>query len=53
MNTLKIFNLYQADFLIKNGCVVRGTGLEGKAYILFLVDKTFDNYMQVWKERKH
>lgn len=53
MNTLRIFNIYQADFLIKNGCKVIAVGLDGKAYVEFLRDKVFDTQMEVWKHREH
>ncbi len=50
----KIFNLYQADFLIKNGCTVISTGREGKnVYVGFLINESFDTYMERWRIRKH
>jgi hypothetical protein len=54
MNTEKIFNPYQADYLIKNGCITTGAGLDKcKVYIKFLCDKFYDQYMESWKTRMH
>lgn len=53
MEKRRIYNIYQADFLIKQGCVVLGTGFQGRVYIEFLVDKIFDKYMEIWRTRKH
>lgn len=50
---MKIYNMYQANYLIKNGCVVLSCGVEGKCYIEFLQDKVFDKFMLEWKTRKH
>lgn len=50
---MKIFNLYQANFLIKNGCIVAGCGLQGKVFIEFVQDEMFNKYMDIWKTRKH
>lgn len=50
---MKIFNLYQADFLIQNGCTVVGCGLQGKAFIKFVENEIFNKYMTIWKTRKH
>jgi len=51
--TEKIFNIFQADFLIKNGCNIIGTGLQGKVYVEFVKNQRFDKYMEVWRNRKH
>lgn len=53
MNTEKIFNMYQADYLLKSNCKAIGCGIQGKIYIEFLRDKNFDIKMQEWKIRKH
>lgn len=41
---MKIFDMKQADWLIKEGCIVIGSGLgkqDGKSYILFQSDEHF------------
>ncbi|EPY6472015.1 hypothetical protein ACWO4B_002686 [Clostridium sporogenes] len=53
MKKRRIYNIYQADFLINKGCIVLGTGLQGRVYIEFLVNKIFDESMETWKNRKH
>lgn len=52
--TEKIFNPYQANFLLENGCIAIGSGVEKyKVYIKFLCDGIYDRYMSVWKTREH
>ncbi|HCL4448321.1 TPA: hypothetical protein N2D16_004001 [Clostridium botulinum] len=53
MEKRRIYNIYQADFLINKGCIVLGAGLQGRVYIEFLVNKDFDKYMEIWRTRKH
>jgi hypothetical protein len=50
---MKIFNIYQADFLIRNGCRIVSCGLQGKVFIEFEANEIFDNYMRIWKTRRH
>lgn len=51
--TEKIFNIFQADFLIKNGCNIIGAGLQGKVYVEFIKNQNFDKYMEIWRTRRH
>lgn len=49
----KIYNFYQADYLIQNGATVIGCGKDTKTnFILFQFDEVFDKYMEEWRIRK-
>ena len=51
---IRIKNIYQANFLIENGCLVEKVGREGnKIFIAFVKDEFFNKYMEVWKTREH
>lgn len=52
--TERIFNIYQADFLLENGSIAIGCGMDNhKIYIKFLCDEIYDKYMTIWKTREH
>lgn len=48
----KIYNFFQANFLIENGATVCGCGLNGSCYVEFVFDDVFDRYMEIWRTRK-
>lgn len=51
---VKIKNIYQANFLIENGCLIEKLGRDGnKIYVVFSEDSFFDKYMEIWKTREH
>lgn len=52
--TEKIFNIYQANYLLQNGCIAVGTGREGRnIFIKFIMDNYFNKYMESWRTRAH
>jgi hypothetical protein len=50
----KIFNIYQANVFIQNGCTVDGCGLGNKykTYVSFVEDKKFKEMMQRWMAKE-
>lgn len=52
MSKRKIYNFFQANFLIENGAKVCGCGLNGSCYVEFVFDDVFDRYMEIWRTRK-
>lgn len=50
-----IYNFYQADFFIKNDCIVLGcgTGSKGDRYILFLDDDVYRIAYTNWIDKKY
>lgn len=51
--SLKIYNPYQADFLVQNGCMIKKIGINKRVYIEFYVDEFFNKYMKIWATRPH
>lgn len=51
---MKIFNIFQANILIKNGGIVTGCGLGNKykTYIEFLEDENFNIILNKWIKRE-
>jgi hypothetical protein len=51
---MKIFNIIQANTLIKYNCIVIGCGLgnKNKTYLEFKEDENFKKRLQEWLDRK-
>ena len=54
MENKQIFNLYQANLFIQQGCRVVGIGLgkRGKVYVSFLKDERFNLLLEKWNQDK-
>ena len=51
---MKIFDMFESDFLYKNGCIIENLGYghkDGKPYVKFICDDKFDKAMENWKNK--